>query len=236
MGSIQRRVFLVSSVLAATGAVACARNPQTSELELVEPSAQFDRATFAKLVDAPHALARQLWDSGTYDPLVLGAIKNALNGWQFGFGLAPEKIAMAACFHGAANAYLYNEHLWQRYHLGQALGLKDPSGDIITTNIFYPARTPYDTLADPNDPHAMYQDGTVQALQRRGVVFLACHTAAADLARELVAGGAAPAGMTAQAVLNDLLANLVPKAFAVPSQVATIGYLQLRYHYAYTTT
>lgn len=236
MGSMQRRAFLASTALAATSAVACAQSGRSGALELVETSAQFDRAAFAKMVDAPGALARQLWDSGTYDPLVLGAIKNALNGWQFGFGLAPEKIAMVACFHGAANAYLYNEYIWQRYHLGQALGFKDPSGTIVATNIFYPARTTIDIMADPNDPQGMYQDATIQALQRRGVVFLACHTAAADLARELVAGSAAPHGMTAPTVLKDLVGNLVPRASVVPSQVATIGYLQLRYHYAYTTT
>ena len=36
-------------------------------------------------------------------------------------------------------------------------------------------------------------------------------------------------------VLRDLLANLVPAVTVVPSMVATVGLLQNRFHYAYTS-
>lgn len=63
---------------------------------------------------------------------------------------------------------------------------------------------------------------------------LICHTAAAEQARSLVSGGAAPQGMSPPEVLSDLLLHTMPGVTIVPSMVATIGILQNRFHYAYT--
>jgi hypothetical protein len=78
----------------------------------------------------------------------------------------------------------------------------------------------------------MYQDPTLETLQRRGVVFLLCHTGAAEQARVLASGSAA--GTTAEGVLHDLLSHVRHGVLVVPSAVATIGLLQSRFNYSYT--
>jgi hypothetical protein len=231
---VERKVFLAAGALVAALATdACAKGG-TSELELVETKAEFDYASFATLVGRAAAV-HQLWDIDGYVPRALGAIKSAYNGYQFGYGIAPASIAMLACLHGDANAFAYDDSIWAKYKIGEAFGFKDPTGNIVTTNIFYHARSQPKTSADPNDSASMYQDGTIEALQRRGLNVLVCHTAAAEQARTLVAAGAAPQGNNPGDVLADILGHLMPGVTVVPSMVATVGILQNRFRYAYTT-
>jgi hypothetical protein len=234
-GCVERKTFLVAGALVAALATdACAKGG-ASELEIVEEKSEFDYAGFVKLVERPGAAVHQLWDMDGYVPRALGAIKSAYNGYQFGYGIAPGSIAMVACLHGYANAFAYNDATWAKYKIGEAFGFKDPSGNVVATNIFYHARSQPTTTTDPNDGESMYQDGTIEALQRRGLNVLVCHTAAAEQARTLIAAGAAPQGSTPADVLTDLLANLMPGVTIVPSMVATVGILQNRFKYAYTT-
>ncbi len=230
---MERRTFLAASALAAALVTdACAKGTP-SELELVETKAEFDYAAFAKLVGRP-ADVHQLWDMDGYVPTALGAIKSAYNGYQFGYGVAPASISMVACMHGYANAFAYDDAMWAKYKLGETFGFKDPSGNVVATNIFYHARSAANANADPNEQTSMYQDGTIESLQRRGLLVLICHTAAAEQARSLVASGVA-AGAAPADVLADLLSHTMPGVVVVPSMVATIGILQNRFKYAYTT-
>ena len=229
---MERKTFLAASaVVAALATDACAKS--ASALEMVETKAEFDYPAFVRLVNRPFDV-RQLWDVNGYVPMALGAMKNAYNGYQFGFGLPPGRIGIAACLHGTATAFAYNDSAWAKYKLGEAFGFKDPNGNVVSSNIFYHARSKNEPNADPNDPASMYQDGTLEALQRRGLIVLVCHTAAAEQARSLLGAGAVAQGTSPEDVLRDLLANLVPGASIVPSMVSTVGILQTRFKYAYT--
>lgn len=219
-------------MVAALATEACAK--ERGSLELVETQGEFDYAAFAKLVGRPFDV-RQLWDFDGYVPTLLGSIKSAYNGYQFGYGIAAARIGMIACLRGNANAFAYDDATWAKYKLGEAFGFKDPGGNVVATNIFYHARSQPSIAADPNDLTSMYQDGTLEALQRRGLMVAICHTATAEQAKALVAAGYAPQGMSAGDVQNDLLAHRVANVTVVPSMVATVGILQNRFHYAYTT-
>jgi hypothetical protein len=230
---VERKSFLAASTMVAALATdACAKS--SSQLEMIEPKADFNYAQFVTLVNRPFAV-RQLWDVNGYIPTALGGIKNAYNGYQFGYAIAPDAIGMIACLHGTANAFAYNDALWSKYKLGEAFSFKDPAGNLVTSNIFYHARSQPGTTADPNDPASMYQDGTLETLQRRGLIVMVCHTAAAEQARSLIGAGVVSSGASAEDVLRELLANVVPGATIVPSMVATVGLLQSRFHYAYTS-
>ena len=234
---MERKTFLAAAAtIAALGGSGCAKS-SAEQLDAVEPASAFNFSAFAKLVDKP-ADVRQLWDAGGYQPQILVSILNSLNGYEFGYGIKPNRIGMIACLHGFANAFAYDDAMWQKYKFGQLFnvlfGLKDRSGEPVTRNVFAHARTPFDTTASPDDPEGMYQDNSLETLQRRGVVVLVCHNGAAEQARTLVQSGSAP-GMTPQEVLKDLLAHLIPGAHVVPSAVATIGILQNRFRYSYTT-
>ena len=225
---MERKTFIAASAIAAALATdACAKS--ASALELVETKAEFDYAALVRAVNRPFDV-RQLWDVNGYQPLALGGMKNAFNGYLFGYGIPADRIGMAACLHGTANAFAYSDAMWSKYKLGDAFGFKDPSGNTVSTNIFFHARSSASVASDPNDASGMYQDGTLEALQRRGLLVLVCHTAAAEQARSLAAAG----GASAPDILRDLLANVVPGTIVVPSMVATIGLLQNRFRYAYT--
>jgi hypothetical protein len=226
---MERKTFIAASAfVAALATDACAKN--ASAFEMVETKAEFDYNGFVRSINRPFDV-RQLWDVNGYVPTALGGIKNAFNGYQFGFGIPPERIGMAACLHGTANAFAYDDAMWAKYKLGESFGFKDPSGNIVATNIFYHARSQAVTTADPNDSSSMYQDGTIEALQRRGLVVMICHTGAAEQARSL----ATVTGTSPADVLNDLLTNTVPNVTIVPSMVAAIGLMQNRFKYAYTS-
>ena len=230
---MQRKTFLaVAGTAAALGATACATS-DAKGLEIVEPASQFNYSALKRLVDKP-ADVRQVWDVGSNPPAALSEMKNALNGYQFGYGIAPQRIAMVACLHNVGNIAGYDSAAWKKYNFGDVFGVKDRSGNSVTSNIFAAARSAPNRNDDPNDPKGMYQDPTVQALQRRGVIVLLCHAGAAEQARVLAENGALE-NMTPEGVLHDLLAHVLPGVLVVPSAVATLGLLQSRFRYAYTS-
>lgn len=229
---MQRSTFLAGGVpLAACATAACAgKTPE--KIGLVEMKTQFDLAGFTRAVDRT-ADVRQVWDAGELHPQILGSVKNGLNGLQFGFGIAADRLATAFVTHAQSNLLLYDDTAWKKYSLGELFAVKDPSGSIVATNIFAASRSLGDR-SDPGDVHSFYQDASVTTLQRRGVIFCACNTALVQQADAIVnAGGAG--GQSAEAVADALRSRLLPGVILVPSGVAAIVLLQSRYRYAYAT-
>jgi intracellular sulfur oxidation DsrE/DsrF family protein len=231
---VERKTFFAAAATAAAVAAAGCAKSSAGELQLVELASDFNYAAFAKLVDKPSDV-RQVWDCNGYHPLILGSIKNAYNAYQFGFGIQADRVAMAIALHGDATGFAFSDAMWTKYNIGSALGYKDPRGNVIPSNVFFHARSQAATMSDPNDPHGPYQDATIEALRRRGLVVFVCNDAIADQAVAFVRGGVAPNGMSPEDVRRELGANLIPGAIVVPSGVATIGLLQSRYHYGYAT-
>ena len=198
----------------------------------VERRADFDIANFAKVVARP-AKIRQVFEQIAFKPGVWSNIKNSMNGLQFGFGHKPEDIVIAFGGHGPSAAYGYTQAMWDKYKLGDFYPLKDAQGTTVSTNSFVAAKAPYDVKAEPDDPNGMYQDTSNEMLQKRGLVFLTCHTAVEEQARNIVKAGNAPAGMAAKDVADDLLTHLIPGALVVPSMVATMAVLQHEHGYTY---
>jgi intracellular sulfur oxidation DsrE/DsrF family protein len=203
-------------------------------LHAVERRGDFDAAAFAAAVGRPAAI-REVFEAVAFHPAVLNNVKNALNGLQFGFGYSPESIVIALAGHGPSSAYAYDDEMWAKYRLGEFLHVADASGAPLRRNAWYARSAGFDPHADPDDPQGMYQDASVQMLQRRGVVVLTCHTAVMEQAKALVAASLAAPGACARDVGADLLSHLVPGSVVVPSMVATIAVLQERYRYAYLT-
>lgn len=231
---MNRSTFLLSSSALALGGAAVADAAVPGGTALVEQRASFDEAAFARSVGRP-ADIRQLVESVAYNPVTLNNVKNSLNGLQFGYGYAPGAIAIVMASHGAATAWNLSDAMWAKYRLGAFYKIAGPDGTPLTANVAYPAKSRFDPSASPDDEHGMYQDTSLEMLQRRGVLLLACHTAIEEQSRKLIAGGFAPAGASPSDVAGDLLSHLVPGAIVVPSMVATVAVLQARYHYTYLT-
>jgi intracellular sulfur oxidation DsrE/DsrF family protein len=232
--TMKRTTFLLSSASLAAGAAgaALAAPSVPGGTQLVERLADFDETQFDRIVGRP-ARIRQVVEAVSFSPVTLNNVKNALNGLEFGYGYPAGGILVALANHGPSTAFGLADEMWAKYRLGEFWKIADATGKALTANAFYPEKSAYDTSASPDDERGMYQDTSVQMLQRRGVIVLACHTAIEENARKLVAGNFAPSGATPEQVADDLLTHLVPGAIVVPSMVATIAVLQAQYHYTY---
>lgn len=230
---MKRTDFLVASasLVAATGATADAQGVPGGS-HPVERLAQFDHAAFAKAVGRP-AKIRQLFEQVAFKPGLWNNVKNALNGLQFGYGIAPEDIAIAIAGHGPSAAYGYSDYVWQKYKIGDYFGIKDSQGNTIGRNVWLKSTAVYDPQSDPDDASSMYQDTSIEMLQKRGVIMLTCHTAVEEQSKGLVKAGNAPAGMTPKDVADDILTHLIPGTIVNPSMVATVAVLQKHFEYTY---
>jgi hypothetical protein len=225
---MNRGTFLTSSAsIAALGTV-------PGGTHLVERRADFDEAAFASLVGRP-ADVRVVVESIAFHPQAFSNIKNALNGLQFGYGYPANRISIAFAPHGASSAFTYSDYVWDKYKIGAFFKLKDEQGNEIASNTFLAPAKALDPGNDPDSPTSMYQDTSIQTLQKRGVVFLTCHTAVEEQARGLIKAGNAPSGMSPSDVADDILTHLIPGTHVVPSMMATIMVLQQRFHYGFQT-
>ncbi|HET9097100.1 MAG TPA: hypothetical protein VFN37_10590 [Candidatus Baltobacteraceae bacterium] len=234
---MNRGTFIASSAslaaLAGTPALAAAQSVPGGT-HLVERKADFDEAAFARLVSKP-ADIRIVVEAVSWHPPVFANIKNALNGLQFGFGYPQDRMSIVFAPHGPSSAFTYSDYVWSKYKIGEFFKLKDDKGDPIAANTFLaPAKSP-GTSSDPDDPASLYQDSSIESLQKRGVIFLTCHTAVEEQSRGLVKAGNAPSGMSPSEVASDILTHLIPGTHVVPSMMGTIMVLQQRFHYGYQT-
>jgi len=179
---------------------------------------------------------RQVFDlTAINEGRFLNNIKNALNGFEFGFGVATKQVQIVAALHGAANMINYNDSMWAKYRIGEWLAVNDPeTGHPAVRNIFYKSKvSTADAKEGPSDEKSRFQDRSVEGLQRRGVKFLSCHTATEEQARVIV--NRLKLTEEREAVVKDLQANTVPNVLIVPSMVATVAMLQIEGHYSYIT-
>ena len=229
---MNRSGFLVASAtLLAAGAPANA-DSVPGGTKFVERKADFDEAAFDKAVSRP-ADIRQVFEPVGFNPTILNSVKNSLNGLEFGFGYSADRIAIVVASHGPSSAYTFSDYVWQKYKIGQYIKANDASGAPLVANSFLKAKAT--DPANPDDPKGMYHDTQIETLQKRGVVFLTCHTAVEEHARKLVTQGFAPAGMSPTEVANDILTHLIPGAIVVPSMVATVAVLQAKHDYTYAS-
>ena len=165
----------------------------------------------------------------------LNNIKNSLNGLHFGFGMPNEQIKIVAALHGPANMLNYDGFIWNKYRIGAWLKINDPAtNQPELKNPYYASKAgsalQYNT-EDPDSGDSIYQDTSIQALQRRGVQLLACHTATEEQARALAAHN----GLAQQPeeIVKEMLAHTLPEVLVVASMVAAIAMLQTDGHYSY---
>jgi len=230
---MNRSRFLTASagLVAAAGAPAAAAGVPGGT-DLVERQAQFDAAAFAAVVGRP-AQIRQVIEAVAFKPTLLANVKNSLNGLHFGYGHPADQIAIAIAGHGPSAVYGYSDYVWQKYRIGEFFKIAGADGQTVTRNIWLKATAAYDPSVSPDDPRGMYQDTSIEMLQRRGVIVLTCHTAVEEQSRGLVKGGFAPAGMSPGDVAADILTHLIPGALVNPSMIATIAVLQKVHQYTY---
>src|SRR6202007_1727959 len=101
--------------------------PDATEAQLVWKASEWKLAEFEKLVKDPAGL-KQLYDVVQIgDGKFLNNIKNSFNGLHFGFGMREAQTKIVAALPGPANVLNYDDHVWQKYQIGEWLKVTDPA-------------------------------------------------------------------------------------------------------------
>lgn len=147
----------------------------------------------------------------------LAQAKNFLDGWEQAYGVPRREVNLVLGVRGAGLPLVMADAVWARYRLGDQYGVADPSGGAAATrNVFTAAHVL------PNGPVTAEQ--TVEALQRRGVLFLLCNNTVTGAARRLAAAGLG----SPDAIRDDILANVLPGVVVVPAMVIAFTRMQER--------
>jgi hypothetical protein len=181
---------------------------------------QWDHAALSEVI-AYGGAPKQAWDNTEIASPWLNLMRNALNAqvWSFGH---PDFLVVSAT-HGSAHLALFGPAMWEKYQLAKLTGGKFQSNTLLAEQKA--------AAADPNDyenPEGVFSphDNSIPALQRRGVVFLACHNAIWELAETLIAAAVNPDKLAHEALAAELTNHLIVGAVLTPGMVGTLPELQ----------
>ena len=162
---------------------------------------------------------KQSWDNTELHSPWLSAMRNSLNNEVFSFR-HPDFLLVSAT-RGSALLALYDDALWEKYGLGK-LG-----GGGTRNRFFLAPPAAYLNPANYQNPEGAFsaRANSVQALQRRGAVFMACHNAIWGLCAHLVAGGINPDKLSPEQMCAEFTNHLVPDVILIPGAVGTLAEL-----------
>jgi intracellular sulfur oxidation DsrE/DsrF family protein len=227
----RRGVIKIAGAVVAggAGAAAVAGEPKrlsAAELRPGDPLYHFDQ--YEAIVNRD-VTVRQLfqWPNIANHELYANAV-NALNAFQFAYQVPADQIQIVVQAYASSTVATYDDYLWNKYSLGQALQLQDAQGNPTTVNPFLHSKLSVDQSASPpsdqNDPY--YFDFSIEGLQRRGVLFLACNNSLRGDANSAFRSGRNPDNLSADAIVTEFQSHLIPRALLVPAGAAELVRLQ----------
>jgi intracellular sulfur oxidation DsrE/DsrF family protein len=195
------------------------RDFKTVPMILYDP-AQWDDTALTEVI-AYGGAPGQVWDNTEIAGPWLNLMRNALNAqvWSFGH---PDCMVVSAT-HGTAHLALFKQTMWEKYQLAKLTDGKFQGNTLIEEQNGATADShDYENPDGVFSPH----DNSIPALQRRGVVFLACHNAIWELAGKLSATEVNPDKLSQEALAAELTNQLIDGAVLTPGMVGTIPELQ----------
>ena len=142
--------------------------------------------------------------------------KNFLDAWRDTFKVPEDQVNLVLGVQGEGIPIVLSDALWSRFHIGQHFELTDPATKApATRNLF---------IASNVTAGLVNAEQSVEALQKRGVRFVACRNAIGALAARLSSLGLGPV----EEVRTALLADLLPGVITVPAMVVALAQLQER--------
>lgn len=162
---------------------------------------------------------RQFFDFPAHaDGSPLVHILNYYNTLNTAYNVKDSDINAVGTFYGVPNAttlFAFNDAMWAKYKMGEALKFNDHKTKAPATRNVW--RTDPDIMGLMQAPPA-----SIEALQKRGALFLLCNNALNIWASILAAANKAET----PAVLADLKANMLPGVVLVPGMVVAIQQAQ----------
>lgn len=214
-----------AGALGARGLATTVARPQNSGSPVY--AAALKEAGGMKAVFQSPAIDARMVTGQEVNHLLLVQLKNWLNSFELSYKMNPADLHTIVATYAAANLLTYGDALWERYRLGEKYEIVDPvTGKPATRNLFWPSRFTSFSPPDPAPGGTIYQDTGIEALQKRGTVFLTCTNSLMGHAAAAVADGRAPQGWDADAVAADFRAHLIPGAVLVPAVVGEVSRAQ----------
>jgi len=217
---------MLAAVASAVTAVKAVKPVSADELTTNDPLYHFDQyeaivnrsLTFRQVFEWPSLENRELW----------GNAVNALNSFQFAYGAPADQIQIVVQAYSGSTAATFDDFIWNKYSLGQALQMPDAQGNPATVNPFLHSKIPAAQVTTPptdqTDPY--YFDYSIEGLQRRGVLFLTCNNSLTGTANAAYQSSRNPDNLTAAQITAEMQAHLIPGALLVPAGVGELVRLQ----------
>lgn len=209
--TVARRGFLGGAASAALGLALTPRIGAALSMPAAGPRGADD-----EWLDRLTGTHRMLFDmpelSGGLPPLHM---LNYLNTYNTAYQVPDTDINVVGTFYGGTTLLAVNDAMWAKYRLGEIAGANDPAGSPWTRN-------PWRTVV-----HAAGMEvaaAGIEALQRRGVLFLACNNALNFFVNVI----AEARGADRAVVDGEIRANLLPGVIVVPAMVIAIEKAQGR--------
>jgi hypothetical protein len=187
---------------------------------VLESEDYWDHQAIAELI-AYRAGPKQIWDNKDLGGPWLNLMRNNLNTQVYSFK-HPDFLIVSAT-HASAHLAMYDQAMWDKYQLSKIAGAGFARNILILEQ--------QAGSADPKnyqDPRGAFSpaNNSIPALQRRGVVFFACHNAIWEASARLIREDTNPDKLSIEALAADLTNHLIPDAVLTPGAVGTLLELQ----------
>jgi hypothetical protein len=170
---------------------------------------------------------KQVWDNTVIEGPWLDLMRNAVNTQVFSW--KNQNFLAVSATHGTAHLALYDQSIWDKYDLAAFTKGKFARNTLIDIP---PAAA---ETADFNDASGAFSiaANSITVLQRRGVVFIACHNAIWQFTVAVLERGVNPNRLTHEEMAAEFTNHLIPGIVLSPGAVGTIPQLQLSgFHYS----
>lgn len=205
----ERRGFLASlgALLAVGGTTEALPAPAPSDSE------------HDKWLDGLTGKHRQIFDFNAHgDGLGLIHMHNFVETHKAAYGATEKDVNVVGTFYGGTTPLAWNDAVWAKYKIGQALNLTDPGTKApVVRNWFNQPQN-----GDPVFFNGMLAAASIESLRKRGATFLMCNNAF-----RLWVGRLAGMGLgKVEDIEKDIRANLLPGVITVPAMVIAINRAQ----------
>ena len=115
--------------------------------------------------------------------------------------------------------------------MGEAFAIRDPqTNQPATRNIWFGTSVSHTTLTPGRQPaernHPFFDDTSIEGLQRRRVLFLACHQSTHALSGAASTSGRNPDQKTVDAIVAEFRQHYLPGVIEIPAGVGELVRLQ----------
>lgn len=191
-GVSRRTLFkLTGAVATATAFLGVPRKSIAHDLKPDDPLYQYEM--YESIVNRRGLSVRMVFEwPNIQNSILFGNARNALNGFEFSYGVPPEQIQIVVQSYASANAATYDDEIWKKFQFGKLLNITDPeTKEPAERNIWAKSSVPVQEPAaveksatetsgteepmeaiarERDDPY--YADSSIEGLHKRGVLFL----------------------------------------------------------------